>query len=109
VKLLGSREEDEVGMRSIDIFLRVLTIAAFVILLVHPSSRLADILPCICFFAVGLWSVMFPAGPLGWARTAHKELDPSDESLWWVSKLVGIGLIAFSLVWAATMIFQSSN
>jgi hypothetical protein len=70
---------------------------------------MADILPCVCFFALGLWGVMFPAGVIGWAKTVYKELDPSDESMWWVSKLVGTGLIAFSLIWATMMVFHSSN
>jgi hypothetical protein len=46
---------------------------------------------------------MFPAGVIGWAKSAYKDLDPNDESMWWISRLVGSGLIAMSLFWA-TMI-----
>lgn len=102
--MLISRRESELGVRSIDISLRVLTFISFVVLLALPEGKMADILPCLCFFAVGVWSVMFPAGPVGWAKMAHKDLYPNDESLWWISRLVGTGLVAFSLFWAVMIV-----
>jgi TRAP-type C4-dicarboxylate transport system permease small subunit len=90
-------------MRSTDIVLRVLVITTFVTLLARPDSKIADILLCLSFFAVGLWGVMFPSGVIGWAKTAHKELDPSDKSVWWISRIVGAGLILIAMVLALTM------
>ena len=87
-------------MRSIDIFLRALTTLTFLALLVRPSSKVTAILFPLCFFAVGLWGVMFPQGPIGWAKAAYKELDPEDPSLWWVARLVGAAQITFAVIWS---------
>jgi hypothetical protein len=42
--------------------------------------------------------IMFPPGIIAWAKAAHSELDPWDESMWWIPRLVGSGLIAISIV-----------
>jgi hypothetical protein len=39
---------------------------------------------------------MFPPGIIAWAKAAHSELDPWDESMRWIPRLVGSALIAFS-------------
>ena len=67
-------------------------------LLIAPGSKAAITLLPVAFFAFGLWAVIFPSGAIAWAKAARKELDPSDESLWWVSRLVGAGFVFFSLV-----------
>ncbi len=48
------------------------------------------------FFAVGLWSLLYPQGLLGWASTAHHEIDPSDPTLWWVPRVIGVCFIIIS-------------
>jgi len=92
-------------MRAIDIFLRILTVV-IVIGTFFLSDKLASALFCVSLFSVGLWSVMFPSGPMGWAKTFHDELDPSDESLWWVSRLVGAVLISMALLFAIFLKFR---
>src|SRR5271155_1225811 len=99
-------------MRAIDFFLRILTVVAAIGSLFLPNI-IALRLFCASFFAVGLWSILFPPGILGWARVwsilfpprilgwaraGHRELDPSDRSLWWVPRFIGALFIAFSLL-----------
>lgn len=91
-------------MRAIDIFLRVLTTATVIGMFFLPGTLVGELF-CVSMFAVGLWAVMFPSGIIGWAKTAHPRLDPSNESLWWVSRLVGAGLIAVALSAAIVLVF----
>ena len=84
-------------MRAIDYFLRILTVAAAIGLLFLPN-KIGFRLLCASFFAVGLWSILFPPGIIGWARTAHPELDPLDTSLWWLPRFLGALFIAFSVL-----------
>jgi hypothetical protein len=86
-------------MRAIDIFLQVLTVITAVGCFVLPRAISWKLL-CASFFAVGLWAVLFPPGILAWAKAGHRELDPSDKSLWWVPRLVGVFLIGFSVAMA---------
>ena len=90
-------------MRAIDIFLRMLTVVTFITLIVLPD-RIGPLLGCASLFAAGLWGVLFPPGMLSWAKAAHPELDPSDESLWWISRLIGSFFIVFSSLILATML-----
>lgn len=41
------------------------------------------------FAIVGFWSLFYPAGILGWAKTAHRTIDATDRSLWWIPRLIG--------------------
>ena len=56
------------------------------------------LLLCLLIFLTGVWSITFPPGLIGGAKAAHPELDPWDESMWWIPRLVGSGFIAISLV-----------
>jgi hypothetical protein len=56
------------------------------------------------FFAVGLWTVLYPQGVLGWAKTARPEIDPEDDRFWWVPRFIGIAFIAFSIAAVAMML-----
>jgi hypothetical protein len=56
------------------------------------------LLICLLIFLIGLWGIMFPPGIIGWAKAAHPELDPWDESMWWIPRLVGSGFIAISIL-----------
>jgi hypothetical protein len=81
-------------MRLISFFISVLTMAACIASLFLPG-RIGNGLILASFVAVGLWSLLFPAGMLGWAKAAHPEIDPSDESWWWLPRLIGAGFLAF--------------
>jgi hypothetical protein len=89
----------------IDVALRVLTLFALLgAFFLRDSVEWA--LVCGLLFAVGLWSVLFPSGVIGWAKVAHPELNPSDEAIWWVPRMIGGLFIAISLVLIA-MSFSS--
>ena len=77
--------------------LRLLTAATVVSLFFLPRI-IGFFLLCLLIFLTGIWGIMFPPGIITWARAAHPELDPWDESMWWIPRLVGSGLIAISLV-----------
>lgn len=82
-------------MRAVDYFIRTLTFATIAVSL-FASNTVALVLFSACFFLVGLWAVLYPPGILGWVQ--HRGLDPSDESFWWVPRLIGSVFIAMSLV-----------
>lgn len=77
--------------------LRLLAAATLVGVFLLP--RMIDaLLLCLLIFLAGIWGIMFPPGIIMWARAAHPELDPWDESMWWIPRLLGSGLIAISVV-----------
>ena len=90
-------------MKAIDICLRISTIVAIVGSFVLPDVVEWKLI-CANFFAVGLWGVLFPAGPLGWAKAAYAELNPDDVTIWWLSRLIGSVFMALSLI-VAVLIF----
>jgi hypothetical protein len=54
----------------------------------------------LCSGAVGLWTLLYPEGVLGWAKTAHPSLDVNDTSIWWIPRLIGAFFLFFVLVLA---------
>jgi|GEM_PF-4018327 len=84
-------------MRAIDWFLRFATAGTALALLVLPNTKATFLALWGLFLAVGLWAVMYPPGILGWAKTAHRELDPSNENLWPVVRFIGAGFIVMSV------------
>ena len=86
-------------MRAIDYSLRVFTLVAAIGCFFLPESISWKLLTA-CFFAAGLWSILFPSGALGWVRRGHRNLDPSDMSLWWIPRLIGACLLGMSIVFA---------
>jgi hypothetical protein len=84
-------------LRLIDYFLRIATTALFVGYFVLPT-RTWGLLGFGMIFAVGLWSLLYPQGMLGWAKAAHSELDPTDESLWWVPRLIGVSFVLLAIL-----------
>ena len=77
--------------------LRLLAIATAISVFFLPQIIEISLL-CLLIFLTGIWSIMFPPGIIMWARAAHTELDPWDESNWWIPRLVGSGFIALSIV-----------
>jgi hypothetical protein len=84
-------------MRAIDIALRILgtltAIGAFFL-----PGKVESALFCFSFFSIGIWGVIYPPGIMGWAKVSHPDLDPADESIWWVPRLVGTGLVLMSII-----------
>jgi hypothetical protein len=75
-------------MRAVDYFIRLITVAAFIALLVSPDKWGFPLL-LFSLVAVGLWSLLYPQGVLNWARRAHPQVDPEDSSIWWVPRFIG--------------------
>lgn len=86
-------------MKVIDYFLRVVSIAALITLLVSPD-RWGFPLLLFSLAGVGAWGLLYPQGMLNWARTAHSELDPHDSSTWWIPRLIGGAFLVFVVVFA---------
>jgi len=76
-------------MKLTDLLVRALVVVTFGWLLVAPgewSFRLV----LACFAAVGWWAMLYPQGILVWAKTAHRNLDLDDRSIYWVPRLIGV-------------------
>ena len=84
-------------MKAIDTFIGLAITAFFIVAIFLPSKITLEAI-CGLFVAVGLYSVLFPQGLLGWAKAAHPEIDPTDERLWWVPRCIGICFIVFSVL-----------
>jgi hypothetical protein len=52
---------------------------------------------------LGIWGVIYPEGPLGWAKAAHPSIDVHDTSTWWVSRLIGGCFILFAVMLAVSI------
>jgi hypothetical protein len=80
--------------------LRLVAVATVIGVFLLP--RIIDwVLLCLLIFLIGIWCIIFPPGLMMWAKAA----DPWDESMWWIPKLVGIGVIAISIVFAVILFF----
>ena len=74
----------------------MLVALTFVALLVAPD-KYGGLMGFISLVAVGAWSIVYPQGVMGWAKTAHQNLDVDDSSLWWVPRLIGCFFLLFAL------------
>jgi len=74
--------------------IRILVTATFFAFFFAPSEWIFRLV-LVCLAAVGLWAELYPEGLLGWAKTAHPEIDESDSSLWWVPRLIGAVFLLF--------------
>ena len=90
-------------MKLSDWVVRALVVTAFVGLLVSPDKWGFPLL-LISFAVVGAWSILYPQGALGWAKTAHPKLDVEDESLWWIPRLIGACFLGMVLVIAVLIL-----
>src|SRR5579871_791263 len=70
----------------------------FAIALFFLPARITVVTGCGLLFATGLWGVLYPQGLLGWAKTAHPEIDPEDDSVWWVPRIICGGFMLFAVV-----------
>jgi hypothetical protein len=84
-------------MKVSDWIVRALVTLTFFALIVSPE-RWGWPLGLVCFAVVGGWSILYPQGILGWAKTAHPNLDVDDRSLWWVPRLISCCFVIFVLL-----------
>ena len=82
-------------IKTIDIFLRVLVVGVFFGFFVLPGQVQFVLVLC-SFLVTGVCALLFPAVIIRWAKTAHPQLDENDESIWWVSRLIGASFVLFS-------------
>jgi hypothetical protein len=75
-------------MKFIDRFLVIATTIWAIVFFLVPDN-ISGVIALGLFFAVGLFSVLYPEGMIGWAKTVHSDLDPLDHSLWWVPRFIG--------------------
>jgi hypothetical protein len=82
-------------IRTIDIFLRVLIVGVFLGFFVLPD-RVQLVLVLSSFLLTGVCALLFPVVIIRWAKTAHPQLDENDESIWWVSRPIGVSFLLLS-------------
>ena len=90
-------------MRVADWIVRATVALTFLALLVSPEKWgwLLGLLSCV---VVGTWSILYPQGLLGWAKTAHPRLDVDDRSIWWLPRLIGSFFVVFALLIGFVMV-----
>ena len=84
-------------MKLADWAVRAVITATFLALIVSPDkwgSRLGVVSLCI----VGVWTLLYPQGVLGWLKAANPTIDVEDPSLWSVPRLIGGFFVALALV-----------
>jgi hypothetical protein len=84
-------------MKVMDWFVRVVTVAAFFVLL-FGSAKWAFPTIAFSFAAFGAWALLFPQGVLGWVKTSDPAWNVNDRSIWWVPRLIGGCFVAFALL-----------
>jgi hypothetical protein len=84
-------------MKVSDWVVRVLVTLTFVALLVAPD-KYGGPMGFVSLIVVGAWSILYPQGVIGWAKTAHPSLDVDDSSLWWVPRLIGCFFLVFAIL-----------
>jgi hypothetical protein len=72
-------------------------VATFFVLLVAPE-RWRFPFGLACCAIVGVWSMFYPQGMLGWVKTAYPGIDADDPSIWWVPRLIGACFVVFTLL-----------
>ena len=75
-------------MRVTDWVVRTLVVATFFVLILARENG-GGPLVLACLAIVGTWSMLYPQGILGWAKTAHPSIDVDDRSIGWVPRLIG--------------------
>jgi hypothetical protein len=86
-------------VRLTDWAVRTLVLLTFLAYFAAPGQWMFPLV-LFCSGAVGLWALLYPEGVLGWAKTAHPNLDVNDSSIWWVPRLIGAFFLFFVLVLA---------
>jgi hypothetical protein len=57
-----------------------------------------DLLFALSFIGVGIWSIVYPSGLLGWARRAHPDATENSPAALVIARVVGAGLCAMGVV-----------
>lgn len=84
-------------VRLTDWAVRILVAGTVVAFFVVPNQW-GSALMLVSLVAIGVWSIVYPEGVLGWVRTAHPSLDVDDSSIWWVSRLIGAFFLVFAVL-----------
>jgi threonine/homoserine/homoserine lactone efflux protein len=84
-------------MKASDWVVRTLVALTFVALLIAPDTY-GGAMGFISLLVVGVWSILYPQGVMGWAKTAHPSLNVDDSSLWWVPRLIGCFFLMFAVI-----------
>lgn len=87
-------------MKLADWVVRALVAATFFALLVSPEKG-GELLGIVCLAVVGVWTLLYPQGVLGWAKTAHPIIDVDDRSGWWVPRLIGAFFVILAVLIAS--------
>jgi hypothetical protein len=96
---------DESLMKISDWIVRAVVTLTFLALLVSPE-KWGWPLGLFSFAVVGAWSILYPQGVLGWAKTAHRDLDVDDRSIWWVPRFIGCCFVIIVLVIVLAMLLK---
>jgi len=88
-------------MKVADWVIRAIVLFTFLSLLFAPQ-RLGFPMMLFAFAAVGIWAIFYPAGVLGWAKTAHPNIDVDDRSIWWVPRFLGGAFLCAAIVLSIT-------
>jgi hypothetical protein len=78
---------------------RALVILTFFAFFFAPSQWVSSLVLC-CLAAIGVWTLVYPEGVLGWVRAAHANIDVNDRSIWWIPRLIGTCFLVFVLLLA---------
>ena len=84
-------------MRVADWTVRAIVVLTFFGMFV-ASDKWSLALGFFCLVVLGTWSLLYPQGVLGWAKTAHPSIDVGDRSMWWVPRLIGCCFVILALV-----------
>jgi len=91
-------------MKAADRFVRLVTVIAFLTLIFAPERGSPVVL--FSFAVVGVWAIFYPAGLIGWAKTAHPSLDVEDRSLWWIPRFIGGTFLGVVLLLAVNFVVK---
>jgi hypothetical protein len=83
--------------RLVDWVVRAVVAATFAVPLLAPE-RWGFPVGLIPLGIVGAWSLLYPQGVLGWAKTAHPIIDVGDPSLWRFPRLIGGIFVVLALL-----------
>jgi len=89
-------------MKVTDIVMRVLGGVTAILAIALPG-RATSLLECVTLLAIGMWSIFYPPGVLGWAKSLRSEIDPMEVSLRRVARVIGSFLILFSALLAYSL------
>jgi hypothetical protein len=83
-------------VRISDLVVRTLVTITFLAFFAVPERWMFRLM-FVNLVLVGIWGLLYPEGVLGWAKTAHRNIDVEDSSIWWVPRLVGCFFLVLAI------------